>query len=391
MNKTTKIIIGVVVLVIILVGGYYLLGKKYSVNQPIVSPTPTTTQQPAPEEPIKIGFIGPLTGDVASIGENIKTALEIAKDEINQTGINGRKIEIIYEDGKCDPKAAVDAANKLINIDKVKIIIGGICSSETLAVAPLAEQNKVILFSSASTNPKISEAGDYIFRNVPSDNYQGNFAAEFIKNNMKVNKVAILKCLSDWCLGVAEAFKNKFKELNGEVAAEESFKQDARDLRSQLTKIKASKPGLIYFVSYTEGTIVGIKQIKELGIKSKIFGADAWSDPKIWQELGTIGNGALYVEPANKALPQNFIDEMNKRTGGKEIVVYAPRAYDILKLLAQLITQNGYDSEKIKNALYQVKDYQGIADNYTFDQNGDIVSAKYIVKEIQNGKPVEVK
>jgi len=99
MSQSTKIVIGVIILVIVLVGGYYLVGKKYAVNQPIVSPTPTTTQQPATGEPIKIGFIGPLTGDVASIGENIKTALEIAKDEINQTGINGRKLKLFMKMG----------------------------------------------------------------------------------------------------------------------------------------------------------------------------------------------------------------------------------------------------------------------------------------------------
>jgi branched-chain amino acid transport system substrate-binding protein len=341
--------------------------------------------------PIKIGFIGPLTGDAATIGEGMKVAIEIARDEVNSAGgINGRQVEVIFEDGQCNPQAAANAGNKLINIDKVPVIIGGACSSETLAVAPLAESAKVLLFSAASTNPKIADAGDYIFRNVPSDSFQGSFAAEYIKNNLGLSRVALLKCLSDWCLGVNDAFKARFLELGGQIVAEESFEQTSRDLRTQLSKIKAASPQAIYFVSYTEATIPGLRQAKELGIKATIFGADAWSDPKIWTELGQTGDGAMYVEPANKDLPESFITEMNRRTGGAEINVYAPRAYDAFKILASIMRSKGVNATAIKTALYELKDYQGIADSYTFDGRGEIVKAAYAVKRVQGGKALRV-
>lgn len=376
MSQSTKWVVGIIVVVAGVVIGYF------------VSKGPSG---PVSTEPVKIGFIGPLTGDAATIGENMKIAIEIARDEINREGgINGRPIEIIFEDGQCEPKAAVNAGNKLINIDKVPIIIGGLCSSETLAVAPLAEKARVVLFSAASTNPKITEAGDYIFRNVPSDSFQGTFAAEYIKNTLKLSKAALLKCLSDWCVGVNDAFKARFQGLGGTIAIEESFQQEARDLRSQLSKIKAVAPEVIYFVSYTEATIPGIKQAKELGIKAPFFGADAWSDPKIWQEVGKLGDGAMYVEPVNKNLPETFVAEMNKRTGGKEINVYAPRAYDALKILAFVMKQKGIEATVVKDAIYDVKNYQGIADNYTFDRQGEITEAKYVVKRVQDGKAVEV-
>lgn len=373
--------------IIVLVIVYFAYKKLSEV------PSGPEISQQVNTKPIKIGVLLPLTGDVATIGENMKIALEIARDEINQAGgINGRPLELIFEDGQCDAKVAVNAGNKLINIDKVSIIIGGACSSETLAVAPLAEKARVILFSPASTNPKIADAGDYVFRNVPSDSFQGVFAAEYIKNNLKVNKVAILKCLSDWCIGVTDVFKKRFQELGGTIVIEESFQQEARDLRTNLTKIKAANPELIYFVSYTEATIPGIRQVKELGINTPLFGADSWSDPKIWQEVGKMGEGAMYVEPINKNLPETFVAEMNRRTGGKEINVYAPRAYDALKLLAYLIKENGTeDPTLLKESLYNVKDYQGIADNYTFDRRGEITEAKYVVKIVKDGKPVELK
>ncbi len=344
-------------------------------------------------ETIKIGFIGPLTGDLAYAGANMKEAVEIARDEINgKGGINGKKLEVIFEDGKCDPKEAANAGNKLINIDGVTAIIGGVCSSETLAVAPLAEKSKVILFSAASTNPAITQAGDdYVFRDVPSDTFQAIYAARYIKINLNKQRVALLKCLSDWCMGVSDAFKSEFQKAGGVVTAEESFPQDSRDLRSQLVKIKASDPQLIYFVSYTEASIVGIKQMKELGIKSAVFGADAWSDPKIWESVKSNGEGSMWVEPANKNYPPEFIEAMRKKAGDKVINVYAPRAYDAMKMLAMVMNRAGTDTGLIKKGLRNIKNYQGIADNYTFDAHGDITGASYVVRTYRGGKMIDVR
>lgn len=384
MNNTTKWIIGLVIVVVILWGGSTLLRPKEQnqEKEPVAKNT----------EPIKVGFIGALSGDVATIGENLRAALEIAKDETNAAGgINGRQIEMIYEDGKCNPKDAANAGNKLINIDKVKYIVGGLCSSETLAVAPMAELAKVVMISPASTNPSISQAGDYIFRDVPSDSFQGIFMAEYVKNTMKKTKVATVKCLSDWCIGVNDAFKAHFLELGGQIVAEEGYTQDSKDLRTQLTKVKAAKPEMVYFIGYTEGSIVGLRQMKELGIAVPVVGADAWSDMKIWQEVKGAGEGAMYTEPANKELPQEFVAKMAEKLSGVELNVYAPRGYDALKMLAMAIGTGEDDVQKVKNALYAIKDYQGIADNYSFDANGDIVNAKYVVKKIQSGKAVDVK
>lgn len=341
---------------------------------------------------VKIASMGPLTGDLAYIGENMLAAAQIAVEEINKAGgIKGAKLELVVEDSKCDPKEAVTAGNKLINVDKVSVVIGGLCSSETLALAPIAEKSKVVLFSAASTNPKITEAGDYIFRDVPSDAFQGVYAAQYVKNTLKINRVALLKTLTDWGLGVNDAFKAEFIKLGGTITAEESFPMDSRDIRGQIVKIKESSPELIYFVSYTEGAIVGIRQLRELGVKVQIFGADAWSDLNIWESVKTDGDGTMYLEPENKSYPQTFIDAMNAKTGGKAINVYAPRTYDAVKMIASVIEKVGNDPTAIKNALYQVKDYQGVADNYTFDGNGDILNARYAVRMYKSGKTTFVK
>ena len=365
-----------VVVLIIIVGGYFLLQNK---------------PQPATGEPIKVGFMGALTGDAVTLGVSIKAAVELARDEINAAGgVNGRPIELVSEDSECDAKAATNAASKLMTIDKVVAVIGGLCSSETLAAAPLANSNQVPLISYSSTNPQITSAGDYVFRFIPSDTFQGKFAAEYVVNTLAKKNVAILYCLSDWCVGIKDVFKGRLAEIVGSVVAEEGYAQESRDLRSQITKIKAANPDIVYFLGYTEASIVGLKQLKELGVTAPILGGDAWDDPKIPEGAGAVANGAQFTTAGGKELSAAFVTEVKARSGGVETNTYTGRGYDILKALTQIMKNTGPDSVAIKDALYSVKNYNGVADTYTLDANGDVTTAVYIIREYQDGKIITV-
>jgi len=153
MTNTSKIILWLLVIIVVIIGIWYGVSRK-----------------PAEEEPIKIGAVLPLTGTESSWGADAKEGIELAVEEINSRGgIKNKKIEIIYEDGQCKPEPAVTAAQKLINVDRVSVIIGEICSSATLAIAPITETAKVVLISPGSASPKITEAGDFIFRNWITD------------------------------------------------------------------------------------------------------------------------------------------------------------------------------------------------------------------------------
>ncbi len=338
------------------------------------------------KEPIKIGFIAPLTGDAANLGVNSRKGVELAVKELNDAvGINGRKVEVVYEDGKCNAKDASSAGNKLINLDKVPVIIGGLCSSETIAVAPMAEDNKVILFSGCSSNPKITTIGDFVFRDYPSDSFQGVYGAEIAKNKLNAKKVAILYCLGDWCVGIKEVFKKKFTELGGEVVAEESYEQDSRDLRTQLTKIKDKNPDLIYFVGYTEASIVGIKQMKELGIDVPTLGADAWDDAKIWTETGNAGEGKMWTV-VDTPISEDFKAKMKAQHGSDEVTLCTPQVYDAFNIVTEIMKKVGTDTTKIKNELYKVKGYKGVSGTITIDSNGDLATANYVTKVAKNGK-----
>lgn len=361
-----------VVVIALVVGGFVLYGSK---------------GEKASKEPIKIGFIGPLTGDAANIGQNAKAAVEIAVSEVNATGgINGRTLEVIYEDGKCNGKDASNAASKLINVDKVPVIFGGACSGETSSFTGAAEQAKVAVLSYCSSAPAITQAGDYIFRDYPSDLYQGAFGADYIYTKLGKKKVAVLFVKSDWGVGIKDVFIENFKKLGGTIVAEEGYEQTARDLRSNLTKIKAANPETVYFLGYTEASIPGIKQAKELGLKAALFGGDAWDDSKIWTEVGTAGEGAMY-SVVSALLNEKFKTDMKAKVGSDEIAVCTPTAYDGLKILAGVLGKVEANGEAIKNELYKTVYAGGVSSaEIRFDQNGDLVGANFVVKTVKDGK-----
>jgi len=336
------------------------------------------------KQPIKIGYIGPLTGSAASIGGGQVKAVELAVNEINsKEGINGRKIELIIEDGACDGKTAINAANKLINIDNVKYIIGGQCSAETIAIAPLAEQNKVIVLSPLSSNPSISSMGDYIFRNYPSDSYQGKIAAQYIKNKIGINNVAVLTSLNDWSNGLKNEFENEFKALGGKVVLIKEYKKDTLDLKSELSEIKNSNAELIYMPDYTASTISAIKQKNELGINTPFFGADAWMDTTIWNEVGDISEGIKFTSTKDNT-SQEFKTKFNDSYPNSEITLGATNNYDAVYIISNAIKSCGEDTAKVKECLYNMPAHKGISGITAFDQNGDLRNQAYEIKYIHN-------
>lgn len=341
---------------------------------------------------INLGFIAPLTGDAANIGQNAKAAVEVAVEEINASGgVDGKTVNVIYEDGKCTGKDAANAASKLINADKVSVILGGACSGETSAFTGLAEQTKTVVLSYCSSAPAITNAGDYIFRNYPSDTFQGSYAAEYLKNTLNKSKVAVMYVKSDWGVGIKDVFKERFTALGGSIVAEEGYEQTAREFRTTLSKLKTSGADVIYFLGYTEASIPALKQAKELAVNLQFFGGDAWDDSKIWTDAGASGEGAMYtVVSANPS--DSFKSALAKKVGSSEVGVCSPTAYDAMHIIAKVIAEVGNDSVKIKDALYKINYTGGVSsESIKFDQNGDLVGANYIVKKVAGGVASEIK
>lgn len=380
MNQSTKWVIGIIVVVAIVAVGYFATKGP---------------SEPVSTEPIKIGFVGPLTGDAVTYGEPIRNAISLAVEEINNIGgINGRKIEMIYEDGKCAGKDAVNAAQKLVNVDGVKIIIGGVCSGETLSITPITEPAKVLVLSPSASSPDITKAGDFVFRNNPSDADGGKALAKLIRE--KYTKAAIISENTDYAQALRKVFVESFKSLGGEVAANESFAPETKDFRSILTKLKAVNPEAILVNPQTEiagGTIV--KQARELGITIPLYGTIALAGTKTIEIAGTYAEGMLLVDApglsGNNPKAVKFLADYKAKYGQTTLEFYLGAAYDDVYILAQAISRVGINPEKLRDYLYGLKNYNGVIGSYGFDENGDLAGIEYVVKQIKDGKAVEVK
>lgn len=335
--------------------------------------------------PIKIGFISPQTGDIASLGEVAKIAAELAVKEVNDAGgVQGRELELVVEDSQCTPTGGTNAVNKLVNIDKVTAIVGGLCSAETAPAAPIAQAAGVPVVVYCASAPGITKVGDYIFRVYPSDTFQSVFAAEYAYNTLTKKNAAILYVKNDWGQGLHDGFTTRYKELGGTIVYDESFTQDARDLRTQITKAKEANPEIIVFYSYPDAGVPGLKQMKELGVTAPILAGDAFDDPKIPTEGAEAAEGVMY-SVTKLPVPEDFKTKFQAATG-KEIKICGPHAYDAVKILAKVMEDSGSDKAAIRDGLAQVKDYQGVSGPITFNADGDITNNQYEVKIIKGGK-----
>mgnify|MGYP001562816432 CR=1 FL=1 len=341
----------------------------------------------------KIGVMLALTGDAATYGLPEQQAIKIAIDEINfNGGVNGKSLLVVYEDGKCNPKDGNAAAQKLINIDKVKVIIGGSCSGETLGAAPIAEANKVILISPSSTSPDITNAGDFIFRVAPSDAKAGIVAADYAFNKLRARKAALITESADYPQGLRRVFKENFIKLGGKIASDETYNPEDTDFRTQITKAKASNPDIIYIVPQAppKGVLL-IKQIKEAGLKQQLLTAEVLIGRNVIEENagdieGLIGVEQEFDETNPKA--SALFAKYKKITGEKApFPTYMAGAYDIVYLIADAVRINGYESERVMNYLYSVKSYKGALGNITIDSYGDPIM-DFSVKKVKNGQLV---
>ncbi len=345
------------------------------------------------EEVYKIGTILPLSGDAAQYGEWGKSGISLAVDEINSKGgINGKKIEVIYEDDAAEPKKGVSAVNKLIDVDKVKVIIGPIPSTVTLAVAPICEKAKVVIMSSSSS-PAITKAGDYIFRNWPSDDFEGSAMANYALKK-KYRKVAILHINNEYGLGVASVFKKEFIKQGGKVLITETYKQGSSDMRPQLIKVKKYNPDAIYLVGHAKENGHVVKQARDLNIRAQILGTVGIEGPDLVTIAGVSAEGLVYTapsfdpdstDPIIKAYQQAYMKKI-----GKKSEIFAATTYDATKIMALMIEKYGYNPDAIKHGLYKLKDYPGISGKTNFDKNGDVIKS-VMFKTVQNKQFVPIR
>lgn len=339
----------------------------------------TTVELP---DVIKIGFIGPLTGNAAGYGQDVKAGIELYFSE-NPT-IGDSTVEVIYEDGKCNGQDAANAAQKLITIDKVEVILGGQCSGETLAVAPIAEQNQVLLLSELSSSPDVTTAGDYVFRNYPSDEQVAKTLIDDVLANHEV--VALLTEQTDYAQGYRGAINRHMTTAGEELALDEAFAVDNTDFRTLLAKVQESGADVLILVGQTPVVdAFAVKQAKELGLDIQIYGTDTMPSPDFFDTAKDAAEGVKAVYVAEDPTRAGYDDIRSKLPEPQSAEVFRLFGYDAAEIIAIAIAEVGYDGTALKDYLYTMPSHTGVAGDIKFDENGDN-QAPAAVKVAKDGK-----
>lgn len=340
---------------------------------------------------VQIGAVLPLTGSAAVWGQNAKMGMDLAAAEINTGGgVKGRLISIVYEDSQSEPRVATSALQKLISTLRVQVIIGDIASSSVLAMAPIAERNKVVLLSPGASNPDISNAGDFIFRNWQSDALEGDVDAQFAFSKLRWKKAACLYVNNGYGAGLAKVFSEKYKAAGGVIVAEESFAQGATDLRAQIANVSASKPDGVFMPGYPPEMAVALKQMKETGVKLPILSVQAFDDPEILARASDAAEGVIFSVPSPPDTNDTVVADFKSRyvkQFGKDPGVCSDTGYDALKIVTWALEQGAQSGNEIREAFVKLNAFPGAAGPTSFDIHGDVVRP-FSFKQIQNRKAV---
>jgi branched-chain amino acid transport system substrate-binding protein len=346
-----------------------------------------TSGQGASEE-ILVGEFSSLTGGTATFGQSTHNGITLAFDEINAAGgVLGKKLKVLVEDDQSKPEEAATAVQKLISQNRVVAVLGEVASSRTLAAAPIAQSNKVPLISPSSTNPKVTEVGDYIFRVCFIDPFQGAVMAKFAANTLKLKKVAILYDVrNDYSVGLRNFFSETFRGLGGEVIGEQVFSEGDSDFRAQLTQLKSLQPEAIYVPGYyTEAGTIS-RQARELGITVPLMGGDGWDSPKLTEIGGKAIEGSYLsnhysVDDPSPAI-QKFVGDYKARFGATPDAL-AALGYDAAKVLADAFKRAGTtDGPKVRDAIAATKGFVGVTGSITIDEKRNAVKPAVVLKVV---------
>ena len=335
---------------------------------------------------IKVGEVGSMTGGEASFGISTSRGVQMAADEVNAAGgINGKKIEILNLDDQGKQDEAATATTKLITQDKVVAVLGEVASGRSLVMAPIAQQYKTPMISPSSTNPTVTQKGDYIFRVCFIDPFQGTVMAKFAKNDLKFTKIAILRDVkSDYSVGLADYFIKAFTAGGGTIVTDLSYSSGDTDFASQLTAIRAKNPEGIFVPGYYTEVGLIARKAKDLGIKAPLLGGDGWDSPRLIEIGGEALNGSYFSNhySADDTAPevQDFVNRY-KKAFNETPDSMAVLGYDAMHVLAGAMKRaKSAAGSDLRDAIASTKDFKTVTGKITIDQNRNPVKSAVVLK-----------
>ncbi|MEN3367549.1 MAG: branched-chain amino acid transport system substrate-binding protein [Burkholderiales bacterium] len=344
------------------------------------------------QQTIKIGLVQPLTGSVAYNGQADVAGSKQAVDERNaKGGVLGKKIELVIEDGQCKPANSVNAAEKLIQKDKVVALSGAFCSSATAAIMPVAEKYKMPLVTGVSSKADLTDKNNkYFFRATETDALLAQSFAKIIYSNLNLKNIAYIGVNDDWGRGGVDEFSKQMTALGAKTALKEYFDHGTTDYYTLLTKLRASKADGVFVAAETQDGSILVKQLKELGLNIKVFGVGSWATSDFIGLAGPAAEGIYAAVPYSSTMktPKNeaFVKEYaarNKENPGK----YGAAGYNAMNILMDAIERaKSTDAEKIVASLHQT-DYEGPNGKFKFNPNGQAWGFNVVLVQIKNKVP----
>jgi len=336
---------------------------------------------------VKIGLLYPMTGPVPTYGQSSKEGSELALNEWNEKGgLFGKPIEWVLADGGCDGATATDAANKLIDQDGVKFIVGEVCSSASIPVSEIANPKKILQISPTSTNPQVTIDKPYIFRACFLDPFQGGALATFAIEDLKASTAAVMYDKgNDYVLGLAEYFKEAFEARGGQVVVYEAYTEADTDFSAILSKVADANPDVLFLPDYySKVNLIG-KQAKEKGIGATMLGGDGWDSADLDMSAVDGGYHSNHYSAADpRPVVTSFLSKYQAEYG-KAPDALAVLAYDATNVLLSAIEKAGTtDTEKVRDTLAGIE-FEGVAGVITFDAQGDPIKTAAI-NQVVDGK-----
>lgn len=369
--------------------GIFVLGAILALS--ITSCSKQQSQQGQEATEIVIGQYGSLTGTTATFGISTRNGVEMATDEVNKAGgLLGKQVRMVVEDDQGKPEEAQTVVTKLVNKDRVVAVLGEVASSRSLAAAPVCQQSRIPMITPSSTNPKVTQVGEYVFRVCFIDPFQGFVMAKFASSTLKLKNVAILRDIkNDYSVGLAEVFRENFTKMGGTIVGDESYSEGDTDFSAQLTSIKAKNPDGIYVPGYYTEVGLAARQARKLGITVPLMGGDGWDSPKLYEIGGEALNGCYFsthysVQDPSKAI-QSFVTEYKKRYNETPDAL-AALGYDAAKILYESIRRAGStDGAKLRDSIASVKEFPGVTGKITIDKDRNAVKPAVVLR-VQNGQ-----
>jgi len=335
---------------------------------------------------ILVGEYGSLTGSEATFGLSTNKGIRLAIDEANaRGGVKGKKIKLITLDDQGKESEAAQAITRLITQNNVVAVLGEVASGRSKAAAPIAQQHKVPMITPSSTNPKVTQIGDYIFRVCFIDPFQGYVMAKFMTEHLKFKKAAILRDVkSEYSVGLADVFAAELKKMGGEVLADVSYQAGDLDFKSQLTNIKSLNPEAIFIPGYYTDVGLIAQQARQLGIKVPFLGGDGWDSPKLTEIGKDAVNGSYFsnhyttesTDPKVVEFITKFKAKYNETPDG-----FAALGYDAaLVLIGAMERTNEITSQQIRDELAKTKDVAGVTGKISLNEERNAVKPAAVVK-----------